>query len=260
MKSQNQFAPVARRRQWNFGKATTQVFAGSSLDSYLMMGLSLLFPSGERAFIKAVRNQQHLAATQAEREAVKNFIAQEASHTNAHVVFNQQIKQFGIDTETFQNIFETLFNKYGEDLYSNLFGENFRLAFTAASEHFTATWAADFLRSGKLEGISDPEVRRLLSWHAWEEMEHRSVAFDLWQKTGGSYALRIFAMFVTATYMGFLLAGSTAYFAANDKNFDLPKFIKEVVRDLTNASGFSWTWLSVKTVFTYLAPGFHPEK
>ena len=56
-----------------------------------------------------------------------------------------------------------------------------RLAATVALEHLTAILAAALLdgRSGSLAG-ADPRVAELWRWHAVEETEHKSVAFDVY--------------------------------------------------------------------------------
>jgi predicted metal-dependent hydrolase len=43
-------------------------------------------------------------------------------------------------------------------------------------------------------------------WHALEESEHKAVAFDVYQATGGTYRLRILAMLITT----FMFTVSTA--------------------------------------------------
>jgi predicted metal-dependent hydrolase len=81
---------------------------------------------------------------------------------------------------------------------------------TCALEHFTAMMAELLLESEDLRELMDPEVRRLLVWHAIEETEHKAVAFDTYVVTGGSYRTRIIAMLITT--LGFTI--STAMFQA----------------------------------------------
>ena len=68
-----------------------------------------------------------------------------------------------------------------------------RIAVTAAAEHYTASIAylftdvnPDFLRK------SAAPFNNLLLYHAMEEIEHKSVCFDLSQKLSRSYFMRIF--------------------------------------------------------------------
>jgi predicted metal-dependent hydrolase len=56
-------------------------------------------------------------------------------------------------------------------------------AFTVALSRFVLE--EDFLRD------ADPAVRDLFEWHALEELEHRSVAFDVYEHLYGGYAYRV---------------------------------------------------------------------
>ena len=73
----------------------------------------------------------------------------------------------------------------------------YQLAMTCALEHFTAMMAELLLNNEDMRELMDPEVRRLLVWHALEETEHKAVAFDVYLATGGSYRTRIVAMLIT---------------------------------------------------------------
>jgi hypothetical protein len=49
---------------------------------------------------------------------------------------------------------------------------------------------------------ADPEVLRLFSWHAMEEVEHKAVLFDVYQNIYGNYAYRILGLaIILATYL-----------------------------------------------------------
>ena len=54
----------------------------------------------------------------------------------------------------------------------------FRLSVTAALEHYTAAFGSAFLTEDLHDAVPD-EMARLLAWHGLEELEHRSVAFDV---------------------------------------------------------------------------------
>ena len=41
------------------------------------------------------------------------------------------------------------------------------------------------------------EMLDLLRWHGAEEVEHRSLVFDVYQKVSGSYFIRAFSMLLT---------------------------------------------------------------
>ena len=65
------------------------------------------------------------------------------------------------------------------------------LAVTCAYEHLTATLAHQtLLHADWLEGAQE-RMQTLWRWHASEEIEHRSVAFDLYQAVGGGHGQRV---------------------------------------------------------------------
>lgn len=65
------------------------------------------------------------------------------------------------------------------------------LAVTAAYEHFTAILAEWLLHNADLLGDQDPRMQTLWLWHAAEESEHKSTAFDLYKALGGDERWRI---------------------------------------------------------------------
>jgi predicted metal-dependent hydrolase len=56
----------------------------------------------------------------------------------------------------------------------------------------------------------------LLRWHGAEEVEHRNVAFDLFQHVSGSYVRRLETMVVSAFALAFLWIAGTRFFMQAD--------------------------------------------
>lgn len=144
--------------------------------------MSLSFPSGERFFIDAVREHEERLGDPALREAVRGFIGQEAVHRRVHAAYNETFcRRRGYDLDELEGPFLEAV-RWSEENLSPLA----RLAATVALEHLTAILAAALLdsRSGSLAG-ADPRVAELWRWHAVEETEHKSVAFDVYAVSGG---------------------------------------------------------------------------
>ena len=144
--------------------------------------MSLSFPSGERFFIDAVREHEEGLDDPALREAVRGFIGQEAVHRRVHAAYNEALcRRRGYDLDELEGPFHARI-AWSEEHLSPLA----RLAATVALEHLTAILAAALLdgRSGTLAG-ADPRVAELWRWHAVEETEHKSVAFDVYAVSGG---------------------------------------------------------------------------
>ena len=163
---------------------------GSPFRTAFFNAMSLSFPSGERFFIDAVREHEDGVDDPALKEAIRGFIGQEAVHRRVHAAYNETFcRRRGYDLDALEAPFLERIG-WGEANLSPLA----RLATTVALEHLTATLAASLLasgterersaRSGLLAG-ADPRVAELWRWHAVEELEHRSVAFDVYAVAGG---------------------------------------------------------------------------
>ena len=155
---------------------------GSPFRTAFFNALSLSFPSGERFFIDSVREHEDGLDDPALKEAVRGFIGQEAVHRRVHAAYNETLcRRRGYDLGEL----EAPFLKGVEWSEENL-SPLARLAATVALEHLTAALAAALLddRAGFLAG-ADPRIAEVWRWHAVEETEHKSVAFDVYAVAGG---------------------------------------------------------------------------
>ncbi len=65
-----------------------------------------------------------------------------------------------------------------------------------------------------------PMMLDLLRWHGAEEVEHRSLVYDVYQHVCGSYTIRAFSMLMTAPlFIGWWVAGAR-YLMAHDPTID----------------------------------------
>ncbi len=143
--------------------------------SDLVDALSLVFPDGERFFIRSVLAfAEHYEGDPGLRARVRGFVGQEGRHGHEHDRMNRSIASRGHDVAGYLRFYQRLM--YG--IVEPATPKHISLASTAALEHMTATLAEVALTTRLLES-AHPELRRLLRWHAAEEIEHRSVAFDV---------------------------------------------------------------------------------
>ncbi len=159
-------------RRWN---------GGDAFRSALFDALSMSFPAGEQFFIDAVR--AGVKTLPANRRAqfepeIQSFVGQEATHRRIHALFNGELARQGHVNRWQAHIERRRERLEGADL-------RHRVAITAATEHFTALFAEHLLAFPALLEGAEPRLRTLWLWHASEESEHRSVAFDLYRELGG---------------------------------------------------------------------------
>jgi hypothetical protein len=147
---------------------------------------------GEQFFIDSVR--AGLAALPAEARQrfepeVRGFIGQEATHRRIHALFNGHLEQQGLVNHWEARIRRRLRALDGKDVRA-------ALAVTAATEHFTAILAEYLLGQPAALAGTEPRLATLWQWHASEEAEHRSTAFDLYRALGGNelWRLRLFRL------------------------------------------------------------------
>lgn len=176
-----------RRPQFDFSGIQFLAYDDNVLGTVFWAVLQGLFPDGERFFIKAVRDCRKLVDDPVLQREIDAFMGQEANHGRAHRDLNIMVeKLYGIDLSTIERRMERLMN-----LFNRVHSPMQRLAMTAGAEHFTATVARFLLRHPEyLAGFRDESIRHLVMWHALEEREHRAVAFDVYQKAGGTYWMR----------------------------------------------------------------------
>lgn len=181
-------------------------FGGNPFVSHLVHALSFLFPPGEEMFVKSVNHFKDQIKDPDLRKAIKAFAGQEHLHSKSHYDFNLWIQKSIPEAEAYcQSIARGINRNYTRMEKKKPI---VNLAVTVALEHITAVMAATFLsRPDMLEKI-EPEVRSLFIWHAIEEVEHKSVAFDVYQAVGGTYWLRVWAMMMSTL----LLFSKTLYY------------------------------------------------
>lgn len=159
-------------RHWNGG----DVFSSAFLNA-----LSMSFPVGEQFFIDSVREgQRALDPETAQRFAgeIQGFIGQEATHRRLHGLFNEHLARQGYFNHWEPRAKQRLKRLEGMDC-------RHAVAATAATEHFTAIFAQWVLEQPGLLAGAEPRLQTLWEWHASEESEHRSTAFDLYKALGG---------------------------------------------------------------------------
>ncbi len=152
----------------------------------LMNSLSILFPEGERMFIRSVKAFQDKVTDPKLLEEVKLFIEQEGQHTREHHKYNQALKQRGYDIDKLEKKLKKNIQRM-----ARITTPEHRLAVTCALEHFTAVLGDTLLDNPQLHKNAHPKMQAIWKWHAVEEIEHKAVAFDVYKTTINDEKLRL---------------------------------------------------------------------
>ncbi|MFN7952766.1 MAG: metal-dependent hydrolase [bacterium] len=198
--------PVVRRLDLAFDPAVVPRawLERSPHVSVLMNGLSLLFPEGEKFFVQSVKHFANALEDPALRKRVAAFVGQEALHGSEHRAFNAMLRAQG-DEVAVQLEREV---RWLLILGHRVLSRKAQLGVTCALEHYTAILAEELLSRPDLQATIDPSVRPLWLWHALEESEHKSVAYDVYEAVGGGYVTRV-AMMLLATVFFLAEIGNT---------------------------------------------------
>ena len=169
-------APFERR--WAGGDAFLTAFFNA---------LSMSFPVGEQFFIDSVRAAAKALPADAQAnfaDEVQGFVGQEATHRRIHGLFNGQLEAQGHRNTWGPRAARRIARFEGGD-------PRHALAVTAGYEHFTAIMAAWMLQHPQQLDGAEPRLRTMWMWHAAEETEHRSTAFDVYRACGGNHRWRL---------------------------------------------------------------------
>nr|WP_245721766.1 metal-dependent hydrolase [Nocardia crassostreae] len=249
--------PKARRIRFRFDQhdSNDKYFVdGDMVFSHFVAGLSGGFPPGEESFIRSVRRVADQVTDPDLKQRVSGFVGQEAMHGLEHRRLNHKLVEMGYPIEWIDTEKAKERARWIEERLSPLA----HLAATAAAEHYTAVLAQRVLSSDEIQGIpASPEFWHLLNWHALEELEHKSVAFDVFRAVGGTEGTRIgvmaamYAITIPFTY------GSLAVSLARD-----PVARRRPVRLAREAyqlfTGPIFRGL-MGELAKYMRPGFHPD-
>jgi len=167
-------------------------------------GLSLLMPFAEPLFIDAVRSGMD-ELDEATRARAEDYIRQEVGHHREHARFNRIIRARHPGVARVER-----WMKRCADWVTGTRSRRFNLAFSAGGEIMSfllARWVDE--HANELFAGADPVVTTLFLWHLSEEVEHKSMAFDVYEAVDGS-RLR----YAAAMVMGTSLLGLFVWMAA----------------------------------------------
>jgi uncharacterized protein len=246
---------TVRRVDFGFDERRIQHYfaGGDPVMSHLLAMLSGLFPAGEDFFVRSVRAYRDDITDPELKRQVRAFIGQEAIHGREHRRLNECLGALGYPTDGIDRFVNWQFK-----VSERFPGRSRRLAVTAALEHYTATLAEVLLTDQRARDMVDPEIRNLLLWHALEECEHKSVAFDVYQHVSGNDRVRCLIMnSTTVGFIGISLGWTAASLLRDRQTWRNPL---RVARSLANVRHSPWLTRAVwQRLRDYNRPGFHPD-
>lgn len=269
-----------RRVQFDLKNSPLHWLPDDPYSTHMINSINLLLPPGELWFCRVYNKALPMVTNPRIAEDVRGFIKQEAIHARVHSGAIPYLQAHGMDTEAFQARAEWLFEQFlGEApfgipaLRKPAFEKRWiiiRVGLIAAIEHFTGMlgqWCMDNTSWDK----GDATIADMFRWHLAEEVEHRNVAFELFehlcQTQLGFYASRQALMaIVFPLFLYYLTEGGKAL-AKQDKNpraqrigkmslFRMLIELQRVGRRTENVPTFGYL---LAGTLRWLSPKFHPE-
>lgn len=225
---------------------------GDAFKTRFIDAMAMTFPDGERYFIQCVREWRDQVTDPALAGQVKDFIYQEGQHGMVHTQYNERLKQQGMAVD---HILGRIVERLNH--YRKTYSKAFNLGRTAGAEHLTAMMCHGFFGTDMM-AQADPRIRAMYAWHSVEEIEHKAVAFDVFQKIArGGYWTRVLSML----HVSVLFPLYTLLIMRHMLKVDGQNSWGIWLRGLWWLYGPKGLWPRLLPhYFAYFMPGFHPWK
>jgi len=157
---------------------------GHAFQTVFFNALSLSFPVGEKFFVDSVKHYlPRIDDLKLKRDAAV-FVQQEYIRRREHQRYNEVLAEVrGFDLQKLESLYVREIERANEQRPIA------RLAATVVLEHITAMFAAGSMRNPRWMDGAHPAMTDLWQWHAIEETEHKSVAYDVFLAVGGDRKL-----------------------------------------------------------------------
>lgn len=240
---------------------------GDPYTTHVLNVLHLLLPAGEHWFVDTFKEALPYIDDEKLRDDVIGFIGQEAMHAQAHTEIHDQLRAHGIDVDPYVDQMKFLFGRALGNRSGH--GQNSlveRLALIAAAEHLTAFLGDWVLNASELDRADiDPIMLDLLRWHGAEEVEHRSVAYEVMRYFDVRPARRIRTYVVIAPTLVWFWTRGVRYLMSQDPTLAqlsskerTPSFRE--FRRVTKSGLFPTPMSMAKASLRYFKSTYHPSQ
>ncbi len=155
--------------------------------SFSLIAGSLLLPHLEPYLIRSMKAAEPRVTDPVVLDGLQKFASQEGQHYQMHKKFNETIRLAGFPG------LEALEKELSDDYkrFTKTKSLRFNLAYAEGFEAMTMN-AVKHLMEPNGFGDDLPPFLQMIEWHFTEELEHRTVAFDVYDHVCGGYFYRLF--------------------------------------------------------------------
>lgn len=229
-------------------------FGGNPFLTHFMNAFSGILPEGERFMIDSVRQARSgLPWDHALQADISGFIGQEAFHAREHRLVNERAQGQGVPVDRLEAVAARVIARL------QALPERDRMAITGATEHLTALFGELVLRHPEVVELVHPELRPLFVWHALEELEHKAVAFDLYELLDGDYGRRVLGQLrASAMILGLVLYGQLLFLREDGSIRNIRAMAKGLWWMFGVGREAGYFRRALPGYLAFFRPGFHP--
>jgi predicted metal-dependent hydrolase len=199
----------------------------SPFKTHFLNAQSTVFPPGERFFIHCIKQYRDQIKDPELVKEVAEFIKQENWHSYAHEQYNKWLDSIGLPASQIDKESAARF-----EWMKRNFSPKTCLAITIGIEHITALTGGHNLKHRTFMKKMHPHFETIWRWHSVEEIEHKSVAMDVWKTAiDDEGSRRRWMLFAIMFYMYTVLKATV---------------------QLMHADGQLWRWRTLKDAWVML--------
>ncbi|MGI5126377.1 metal-dependent hydrolase [Pseudonocardia sp. CA-107938] len=162
-------------------------YADNATATCFLAMLSAIFPPGEDFFVRSVVAFRDRVTDPRLQAEVRGFTGQEVIHSREHDRLNEAFTARGFDLTVAEKAIEIALGVLDQ------LPARQRITCTAMMEHFTALMGEELLADETFQERIHPDIAELWLWHALEELEHKSVTYDVYETIGNVRGERVLA-------------------------------------------------------------------
>lgn len=176
---------IPRNKQFDFTGMTSTWLKGNFYLTQMFNTASIYLPYMEGLMSYIVRRALPMVTDEKLKIDCENFIKQESYHAREHARYNMQLSHLGFEAKRASSMLRSALCKI-----KTQWSLMSLLAVGVSFESITLMMSHTALEEGLISEAASPMVE-FWCWHMNEEIEHRSVLFDLYCHLGGGYLRRI---------------------------------------------------------------------
>lgn len=198
---------------------------GDPIKTSFLNAVSCILPMGEDFFLKTMRNYRNMITDEKLQQDARYFCGQEGHHAFEHRKFNTLLAAQYPGLQRLDEFYEWI----NLGILRNSSPAT-QFSYTTGAEHLTSIMSHAFLSDCSRWVEDHDEIAAMLIWHTVEEIEHKSVCFDVFQHVDGHYGRRLFGFMVLNLWLSSAVLSRQLYMLQQDGELAKPQTWRNLLR------------------------------